>query len=241
MVSTGLETATPAIARTHGATPRRQTLTVVTRDQLEHALRAVKTVTGESEFVIIGSQAILGQFPNAPEELLVSQEIDIYAPGKPEASDFIHGACGEHTDFPRTHDFYIDGVDPTTAVVPGGWRNRAIPVCNANTNGATGWCLDVHDIAVAKYFANREKDRRYTTDLWRYDMLDEATLDERMRNAPVSKAKRNTMLAAVRQDRAAAKANPVPARAKVLARVAAARDKAQAELAANPDKFVEQE
>ena len=56
-------------------------------------------------------------------------------------------------------------------------------------------------------------------------MLDEATLDERMRNAPVSKAKRNTMLAAVRQDRAAAKANPVPARAKVLARVAAARDK----------------
>ena len=46
VVSTGLETATPAIARTHGATPRRQTLTVVTRDQLEHALRAVKTVTG---------------------------------------------------------------------------------------------------------------------------------------------------------------------------------------------------
>ena len=28
-----------------------------------------------------------------------------------------------------------------------------IPVCNANTNGATGWCLEPHDIAVAKYFA----------------------------------------------------------------------------------------
>ena len=124
----------------------------MTRDQLEHALRAVQTVTGESEFVIIGSQAILGQFPDAPEDLLVSQEIDIYAPAKPEASDLIQGACGEHTDFPRTHDFYVDGVSPTTAVVPGGWRNRA-----------TGWCLEVHDIAVAKYFANREKDRRYPT------------------------------------------------------------------------------
>ena len=72
----------------------------------------------------------------------------------------------------------------------------------------------MHDIAVAKYFANREKDRRYTTDLWRYDMLDEVTLAERMRNAPVTKAKRNTMLAAVRQDRTAAKANPVPTHAR---------------------------
>ena len=182
----------------------------MTRDQLEHALRAVQTVTGESEFVIIGSQAVLGQFPDAPEELLVSQEIDIYAPGKPEASDLIQGACGEHTDFPRTHDFYVDGVSPTTAVVPGGWRNRAIPVCNANTNGATGWCLEVHDIAVAKYFANREKDRRYLTDLWRHGMLDEATLVERMRNAPVTKAKRQAMLAAVRQDQAAARGTPAP-------------------------------
>ena len=180
----------------------------MTRDQLEHALRAVQTVTGESEFVIIGSQAILGQFPDAPEELLVSQEIDIYAPAKPEASDLIQGACGEGTDFPRTHDFYIDGVSPTTAVVPGGWRNRTIPVCNANTNGATGWCLEVHDIAVAKYFANRPKDRRYTTDLWRYDMLDEATLAERMRNAPISKAKRQRMLAAARQDQTTARTQP---------------------------------
>ena len=210
MGSIGLETATPAVARTHGTPPPRRTLTVVTRDQLEHALRAVQTVTGESEFVIIGSQAVLGQFPDAPEELLVSQEIDIYAPGKPEASDLIQGACGEHTDFPRTHDFYVDGVSPTTAVVPGGWRNRAIPVCNANTNGATGWCLEVHDIAVGKYFANREKDRRYLTDLWRHAMLDEATLVEQMRNAPVTKAKRQAMLAAVRQDQTAARGTPAP-------------------------------
>ena len=180
----------------------------MTRDQLEHALRAVQTVTGESEFVIIGSQAILGQFPEAPDELLVSQEIDIYAPAKPESSDLIQGACGEGTGFPRTHDFYIDGVSPTTAVVPGGWRNRTIPVCNANTNGATGWCLEVHDIAVAKYFANRQKDRRYLTDLWRYDMLDQNTLDERFRNAPVTKAKRRAMTASARADQARAARNP---------------------------------
>ena len=130
MGSTGLETATAAVARAHGAPRRRRTLAAVTRDQLEHALRAVRTVTDESVFVIIGSQAILGQFPDAPEELLISPEVDIYAPANPEASDLIQGACREHADFPRTHEFYIDGVSPTTAVVPGGWRNRAIPLCN---------------------------------------------------------------------------------------------------------------
>ena len=178
------------------------------RLQLEHAIRAVADLTGEKTLIIIGSQAILGQFPDSPPELLVSQEIDIYTPDRPETSDYITGAFGLDTPFERTHRFQIDGVSPTTATVPGGWENRLVAVRNANTNGATGWCLEVHDIAVAKYFANRPKDRRYTTDLWRHGMLDEATIRERMRNAPVTKAKRTAMLAAVGQDRATAGASP---------------------------------
>jgi hypothetical protein len=35
------------------------------RADLEHILRASKSVTGETEFVIVGSQAILGEFPDA--------------------------------------------------------------------------------------------------------------------------------------------------------------------------------
>ena len=178
------------------------------RLQLEHAIRAVTELTGEKRLIIIGSQAILGQFPNAPADLLVSQEIDIYTPDQPEAADRITGAFGLDTHFERTHRFQIDGVSPTTATVPGGWENRLVPVCNANTNGATGWCLEVHDIAVAKYFANRPKDRRYTTDLWRHGMLDETTIRERMRNAPVAKAKRKSMLAAVAKDQAEARDRP---------------------------------
>ena len=182
----------------------------MTRGQLEHAIRAVADLTGERRLIIIGSQAILGQYPEAPLDLLVSQEIDIYTPDRPETSDFITGALGRESPFERTHRFQVDGVGPTTATVPGGWENRLVPVCNENTNGATGWCLEVHDIAVAKYFANREKDRRYTTDLWRHAMLDEATLLDRIRNAPVTKAKRQAMLAAVRQDQVAARGTPAP-------------------------------
>ena len=52
----------------------------MTRQELEHIIRAAADVTNEKELIIIGSQAILGQYPNAPEELLISMEADVYAP-----------------------------------------------------------------------------------------------------------------------------------------------------------------
>jgi hypothetical protein len=36
------------------------------RHQLEHIIRAAAGITGADRFVIIGSQALLGQFPQAP-------------------------------------------------------------------------------------------------------------------------------------------------------------------------------
>ena len=68
------------------------------RDQLEHIIRAAADVTKQKDLIIIGSQAILGQYPNAPESL------------------------------------------------------------------------------------ERDKDLRYTGDLWRYGMLDPDTLRQRLRN-----------------------------------------------------------
>jgi hypothetical protein len=36
----------------------------------EHLLRAASAIANEREFVVIGSQAILGQYPDAPASLL---------------------------------------------------------------------------------------------------------------------------------------------------------------------------
>src|SRR5881392_1325085 len=35
------------------------------RHQLEHLIRAAPAITGAEQFVIVGSQSVLGQFPNA--------------------------------------------------------------------------------------------------------------------------------------------------------------------------------
>ena len=47
------------------------------RKDLEHLIRAVAGVTNEYEFVIVGSQSILGAVPDAPPELLMSREADV--------------------------------------------------------------------------------------------------------------------------------------------------------------------
>lgn len=43
----------------------------MTRQELEHIIRAAADVANQNELIIIGSQAILGQYPDAPEELLL--------------------------------------------------------------------------------------------------------------------------------------------------------------------------
>ena len=152
------------------------------RQQLEHIIRAAADITKERHFIIIGSQAILGQYPNAPAPLLLSMEADLYSPARVELSELIEGNIGRDSRFDDTYGYHADGVSPTTASLPKGWADRLTPICNANTNGATGWCIDVHDISIAKYAAGREKDQRYNGERWEAGYLDSETLAQRLRD-----------------------------------------------------------
>ena len=63
-----------------------------------------------------------------------------------------------------------EGVDETTAVLPHGWRDRLILVSNENTHFIKGWCLEVHDLAISKYVAGREKDIDFCRALARHGL-----------------------------------------------------------------------
>ena len=78
----------------------------MTREQLEHLLRASASILINSgsrsttqELVVIGSQAILGQYPQAPGELLRSMEADLYPLREPELADAIDGAIRKNVGF----------------------------------------------------------------------------------------------------------------------------------------------
>jgi hypothetical protein len=148
--------------------------------EVEHVLRAAAEVTQEKEFVCIGSQALLGQFPDAPRELRVSMELDLYPKAHPEKSEMIDGALGELSPFHATYRYYAHGVGPTTAVAPVGWQDRLVKFVSPNTNGAVGWCLEVHDLAVSKLVAGRDKDKEFVSGLIRHSLASRTTLRQRI-------------------------------------------------------------
>ena len=151
----------------------------MTRAQLEHLIRAAATIAQDDEIVVIGSQAILGQFPDAPAELCISVEADLYPKNRPDRADLVDGSIGELSPFHETFGYYAQGVGEETAVLPSGWRDRLVPVRNPNTRGATGWCLEVHDLVISKCVAWREKDQRFVRAAVRHGLVDTEILRER--------------------------------------------------------------
>ena len=150
------------------------------RSDLEHLIRAAGRIAGDREIVVIGSQAVLGQFPDAPPALLRSMEGDLYPKSKPELADKVDGAIGEGSRFHGQFGYYAQGVGPDTAVLPLGWQRRLVRVENENTGGYAGLCLEVHDLAISKYAAGREKDLEFTRELARLEMTAKRTLLKRL-------------------------------------------------------------
>jgi hypothetical protein len=163
----------------------------VTREQLEHIIRAAATIADDDELIIVGSQAVLGQFPEAPPELLVSTEADVYPKNHPDRADLIDGSIGELSPFHSTFGYYAQGVGATTATLPNGWEQRLIPVKNERTRGATGWCLEIHDLVISKAVAGRDKDRRFISAASRHGMVSLLTLRERLAGTELDPQRRD--------------------------------------------------
>lgn len=171
----------------------------MTREELEHLIRAAAEVTNEYEFVVVGSQSILGPIPNPPLELTMSMEADIYPMNAEEKADAIDGALGEGSRFHETHGYYAQGVDSTTACLPQGWKERLQRIQSRATDGRVGYCLDVIDLFMAKTAANREKDREFNIALMRYGyVLPQAAIDM-VEFMPVDDARKRSMRARIRR------------------------------------------
>ena len=65
------------------------------RADLEHLIRAAATIADDDELIVVGSQAVLAQFPNAPEEMLRSGEADIDPKNRPERWELIDSAISK--------------------------------------------------------------------------------------------------------------------------------------------------
>ena len=110
------------------------------------------------------------------------------------------GSIGEGSFFHESFGYYAQGVSPQTATLPAGWEGRLISVSNANTGGVEGLCLEVHDLAISKYVAGREKDLEFTRELARHRMTDRSQLLERLGRTRLTKAQRGLVEARIARD-----------------------------------------
>jgi len=148
-----------------------------TVDDLERTVRALATEFKTDKVFIIGSQGILLAWPDAPQGMRLSPEIDAYPANariweiaekrkdpdsQPEASERIDALFGSGSQFHRTHGFFIDGVDENTAKLPDGWQGRAL-IRRVDVNGrivlAVAPCPE--DLIVSKLARLDPKDKAF--------------------------------------------------------------------------------
>ena len=125
------------------------------RSELREALRAAARVARQSEFILIGSQAVHACSQRPPAEVLRSQECDLYPRTYPQASGLLDTELGPRSTFARRHGFYVDVVTPDLATLPEGWEKRLKPF---RVGRITAFCLEVHDLLASKLAAGRLKD-----------------------------------------------------------------------------------
>lgn len=156
------------------------------RRQLEHVIREVGRRTEQEYFYIIGSASVLATMPDVTDAALVgTRDVDVLpAPedqSKADAlADRLDWLLGEGSEFELEYGYYVQGVSRTTPTyAPRGWQMRAVPV---KVDSYTGLCMEIHDLALSKYGAGREKDLLFTRTLVRTGMLNKEELLARLKD-----------------------------------------------------------
>jgi hypothetical protein len=169
------------------------------KQQVDHILRAAGRITGENQFVIIGSQSLHGKHPDLADEIVMSVEVDLFALRKPLQTELLN-EIGVDSPFHRSHGYYADPVDEATATLPRGWKGRLVNLQQGDTEGVKGLCLDPHDLAIAKYVARREKDIAFTRELARRGLLSRERLLALVDQTPVTADLRERIRADIERD-----------------------------------------
>jgi hypothetical protein len=172
------------------------------KQQVDHVLRAAGRITGEKQFIIIGSQSLHGKYPDLADDIVRSAEVDLIAKRGPSRTEWLN-VIGQDSEFHEEFGYYADLVDETTATLPKGWKSRLANLPAGDTDGVAGLCLDPHDLAIAKYVAGREKDKVFTRELASGGLVSNERLVGLLDQTPVSEETRQRIRAHIARDFAA--------------------------------------
>jgi hypothetical protein len=166
--------------------------------EVDHVLRAAGRITGEKQFIIIGSQSLHGKYPDLADDLVKSFEVDLMASKNADRTEWLN-VIGVYSPFHESFGYYADPVDQKTATLPKGWKGRLVNLPAGDTEGVQGLCLDPHDLAIARYVA-REKDIVFTRELAGRRILSQDHLLGLLEQTPISAETRQRIRAHIDRD-----------------------------------------
>ena len=157
------------------------------REEVRHIARAAAQVAGVTRILVVGSQAVLGTYPEGllPERATRSMEADIVVLDDDDAgtlANLVDGSIGYGSPFHSSFRVYADGEDKATSRLPDGWEGRVetedIPGSGTD-QFITVHYLEVHDLCIAKLAAGRPQDLEFVEALAEASLIQCEVLVER--------------------------------------------------------------
>ncbi len=134
------------------------------KSDLFELVRHIKAIAPEETPIIVGSQAVHAVTPILPEIVQQSIECDfLFTSGKTETRVEVNKKLGVFSSYQLEHGFYADALGLATVILPTGWRERLQPLADENGK-VVAFCAEIHDVAVSKLIAGREKDFQFLRD-----------------------------------------------------------------------------
>lgn len=150
--------------------------------KLERLFGEAKKLSGEEEFVVVGSLSALGVLPSGrvPARMLMSIDVDCYTRRDPGRVFELKRALGEGSAFEAAHGYFLDPVSPSLPTLPDQWEFRLVKV--PLKNGVTVYFLDPNDAAISKSARGEPRDREWIQAGFAAGLLSAPIIAARMRD-----------------------------------------------------------
>jgi hypothetical protein len=129
------------------------------RDDLKRLFAQARKLSGETDYVVMGSLAALGYTGSVPPRMTMSLDVDAFGKNDPARIFELTRALGENSPFQAEFGYYLDPISPRVATLPAGWEGRLVRI--EFEPGLAAWFLEPNDAAVSKYARMEPRDREW--------------------------------------------------------------------------------
>jgi hypothetical protein len=131
----------------------------VKREDLGRLFARARDLCGETDYVVLGSLAVLGYSGHVPPRMAASLDVDAFCKGDPDRIFDLAPALGQGSPFEAEHGYYLDPISPRVATLPSAWDERLLRI--QLEPALVAWFLEPNDAAVSKYARMEPRDREW--------------------------------------------------------------------------------